>query len=130
MRYLFLGLLFYWIFLMVFVREFFIDFIAYCFQPLIGSVFSGAFHSQMTEPAVSLGAVQVLYISRTRNAIAGFSRLRLFAFFLIPAFAVYTQKNLSAAFVSAVNVPVIAAARLKSDVGNENRAVLGIRKRL
>ena len=73
-----MGLLFYWIFLMVFVREFFIDFIAYCFQPLIGSVFSGAFHSQMTEPAVRL------FLRAPQHAVPPVTAISNFTFLYAP----------------------------------------------
>src|SRR5699024_1529499 len=51
------------------------------------------------------------------DGVAGGERLGRLAPFLIPAAAGGAQENLAAALVGVVNVPVVAAARLKGDVG-------------
>ena len=79
----------------------------------------------MAEPAVGLGTVPVLDLSGDGDDIAGLQAPGRLARFLIPALAVHAQQQLSAAFGSVMNVPVVAAAGLKGHVGGE-QAALGV----
>ena len=83
----------------------------------------------MAEPAVGLGTVPVLDLSGDGDDIAGLQAPGRLARFLIPALAVHAQQQLSAVFGSVMNVPVVAAAGLKGDVGHKY-GLLGIGKGL
>ena len=83
----------------------------------------------MAEPGIGAGAVPVLDISGDDNDVAGFEFLDGFALLLVVALAGDTEKSLTAAFGSLMNVPVVAAARLKGDVGKTN-ALSGLTKRI
>ena len=72
----------------------------------------------MREPAVGCRTMPVLYIGRNVNDRSGQNLYRRFALFLIPAAPGHTDKHLSAAFRGFMDVPVVAAARLESHVGN------------
>ena len=71
----------------------------------------------MGEPAVSLGSVPVLYFRRYYDHSAGLETYCIFAFFLIPAAACSADKYLSAACRGMMYMPVVAASRLKCDIG-------------
>ena len=60
----------------------------------------------------------MLDTGRNIDDITRHEHSRLFAVFLIPARAVGTKKNLTASAFSVVNMPIVAAARLKGDVCN------------
>lgn len=72
----------------------------------------------MREPAVGCRTMPVLYIGRNVDDRSGQNLYRRFALFLIPAAPGHTDKHLSAAFRGFMDVPVVAAARLESHVGN------------
>ena len=74
----------------------------------------------MSEPTVCCGAVPELDISWNMNDSAGQYLYSRFAFFLIPATSGYSDKHLTATFCCVVNMPVIAAARLKCHIKNAN----------
>lgn len=57
------------------------------FAPLISRVLSGNFHSDMAEPAVTLGTMPVLHFCRNCDDIARLQRNCILALFLIPAAA-------------------------------------------
>ena len=73
----------------------------------------------MAEPAVCLGPVPVLYSGGDRYHVAGLQASGGFALLLIPALPVHTEKQLPAAGVGVVDVPVVAAARLKGHIGDK-----------
>ena len=83
----------------------------------------------MAEPAALLGTVPMLYLGGDRYDIAGLQALGRLACLLIPALAVYTDQQLTAALGGVVDMPVVPAAGFKSDVGNEN-GLCGIRQRI
>ena len=55
---------------------------------------------------------------------------RRFAFLLIPALAGGADQNLTAAFFCVMDMPVIAAARRKGDIGKKNPCLARICQRL
>ena len=63
----------------------------------------------MAEPAAGLRTVPVLDIRRNGDDIADAQTLRGLALLLIPALAVNTDEQLSAAALRVVDVPVVAA---------------------
>lgn len=65
----------------------------------------------------------VLYAGRNVNAIAGSHLDRFLAPFLIVSASCNADEDLTAALVSVVNVPVVAALRLKGHI--ENAYLLG-----
>ena len=67
----------------------------------------------MGKPAVRRSAVPVLYTGHNVDHIAGVQLLRLFAPFLIVTAPGHADKDLSAAFVRLVDVPVVTAAGFK-----------------
>lgn len=71
----------------------------------------------------------MLYLGGDRYDIAGLQALGRLACLLIPALAVYTDQQLTAALGGVVDMPVVPAAGFKSDVGNEN-GLCGIRQRI
>ena len=99
--------------------QFLIFFFTHWFTPLTAAVFSGYFHSQMGEPAVRRSAVPVLYTGHNVDHIAGVQLLRLFAPFLIVAPACHADEDLPAALARLVDMPVVAAAGLKGNVGQK-----------
>lgn len=97
-------------------------------QPFGSGFLAGAFHRQMTEPAVSLCSVPMLDICGDRYNVAGFQALSGLAVLLVPALAVHTDKQLSAARFSVMDMPIVAAARLKGNIRDKDR-LLGVGKR-
>ena len=102
------------------IFQFFIFFIRYRLTPLIGGFLARYLNGKMTEPAVSCGAMPMLYFCRNVDAVARLHLNCLFAFFLIVTASCHTDKNLSTAIFCVVNVPVVAAARFKSHIENAN----------
>lgn len=82
-------------------------------QPLIDGVFGGDLYSQMGKPAVFSGAVPMLHLWRYMDHVAGAQPLRGLAPCLIPSLAAGAQQDLAPLVM---DVPVVAAARLKGDV--------------
>ena len=74
----------------------------------------------MCKPAVSSRTVPVLYIGRYVDNVSREHLYGRFAFFLIPAFAGNADQHLSAAFGCMVDMPVVPAAWLESDIGERN----------
>ena len=91
--------------------------------PLVAAVLAGNLNGDMAEPAVGLRTVPVLDIRRNGDDIADAQTLRGLALLLIPALAGGTQQQLSAALGGMVDVPVVAAARRKGDVGCKQAAL-------
>ena len=77
---------------------------------------SGDLLSDMLEPAVLCRPVPVLDVCRNIDHIPGMQLSRFFAPLLIPAASIDADQQLSAALVSVMNVPVVAAARLESHI--------------
>ena len=86
------------------------------FEPLVARVLTGEPKDQVAEPAVGGGAMPMLDVCRNLDDIAGVQTLRGLALFLVPALAVDADQHLSAALACVVDMPVVAAARLKGDV--------------
>ena len=72
----------------------------------------------MREPAVLLSPMPVFYPGRNLHNVTRLHSLCRFSFFLIPAFSVYADKNLSTAFGCMMNMPVIPASRFKGDIAD------------
>lgn len=79
------------------------------FEPLVGGFLARTFYCEVAEPAVGLCAVPVLYACGDSHYIADRKALCRLALFLIPAAAVNADKELSAAALCVVDMPVIAA---------------------
>ena len=77
----------------------------------------------MGKPAVLLCAVPVLHVRRNGDHRARHKAHGRLALLLIPALAGRADNHLPAALGRVVDVPVVAAARLKGHVG-ENQTVL------
>ena len=77
--------------------------------PPVAAVLAGNLNGDMAEPAVGLRTVPVLDIRRNGDDIADAQTLRGLALLLIPALAVNTDEQLSAAALRLVDVPVVAA---------------------
>lgn len=74
--------------------------------PPVAAVLAGNLNGDMAEPAVGLRTVPVLDIRRNGDDIADAQTLRGLALLLIPALAVNTDEQLSAAALRLVDVPV------------------------
>ncbi len=98
--------------------QFIVFLISYGLQPLVGSVFACNLECKVSEPTVGCCSVPVFHAGGNVDDRAGQNLYRRFAFFLIPATTGHTDKHLSAAFRCFMDVPVVAAARLESHVGN------------
>ena len=96
--------------------QFGIAFVIYRLQPLVAGLFAGHFHGNVAEPAAGLGTVPVLDLRRNHNDRAGREAYGFLAFLLVPALACGANKNLPAARFGMVDMPIVAAARLKGDV--------------
>lgn len=86
------------------------------FAPFVGSAFAGDFDGDMAKAAILGCAVPVLDIGWDSNDVAGLETAGGLTLFLIPAFAVGTEKDLAAAGGRMMNMPVIATTRLEGDV--------------
>lgn len=86
------------------------------FEPLVACVLAGETECQVTKPTIGSGAMPVLDVGGNLGDIAGVQALRGLALFLVPALAVDADQHLSAALACVVDMPVVAAARLKGDV--------------
>ena len=73
----------------------------------------------MRKPAVLLCTVPVLYALGDNDDRTGYKAYCGLAVFLIPALACGTDKELTSAFFSVVDMPVIAASRLKCYICEE-----------
>ena len=98
--------------------KFSVCFVINWFQPFVGCFRTWNAKCQMTEPAVLLGAVPVLDVGGNLNDIARLQTLRRLALFLIPAFAINADQDLTTATGCVMNVPVVAAAWFKSNVAD------------
>ena len=67
------------------------------FQPFVVSFFAGHLDRQMGKPAVRRRAVPVLHAGRNNDHVAWIERTGWLSPFLIPALAINTQQELSAA---------------------------------
>lgn len=107
--------------------------VAYRFKPFVGAVGTRCFERHVAHPAVACGAMPVLHAGRNKHHGARRKGQGLLAPFLVPPTAIGAQQNLPAAAASMVDMPVIAAARLKCHVGNELgnlRVGQGVQERL
>ena len=87
--------------------------------PFVAAIFAGNFHSNVAKPAVGLGTVPVLDVGRDGDHGAGGQADSGFALFLVPAFACGANQQLAAALGRVVDMPVVAAAGLKGNVGQK-----------
>ena len=85
--------------------------------PFVLAVFAGDFNGDVAEPAVGLSAVPVLDVGGDHDDAALLQADGGLALFLIPALACGADQQLAAALGGVVDVPVVAAARLKGNVG-------------
>ena len=85
-------------------------------QPLVPAIFAGYLQCQMRKPAVRGGSVPVLYPCGNIDHITRIQFLGFFSPFLIEALPGNADQNLSAALVRMMNMPVVAASGLKSDI--------------
>ena len=70
----------------------------------------------MGKPTVRFGPMPVLHFRRDDDDCARLQADRFFSFFLIPSASGRTDENLTAAGFGMMDVPVVAAARLKGDI--------------
>ena len=84
----------------------------------------------MAEPGIGLGAMPMLYIGGDGDHHAWTKADGLFSVFLRPTFSGRTDEDLPSAAIGAVDMPMIAAARLKRHIGKKNRAGLRICQRI
>ena len=91
----------------MFLFQFLIFFVCHCLAPFIRSFFSRYFDCKMTEPAVRCCSVPVFYFGRNVNAVSRFHLDCFFSFFLIISTSGYAYKNLSAAALCMMNMPIV-----------------------
>ena len=84
----------------------------------------------MGEPAVCLGAVPVFYFRRDHDHGSRFEAYRGFALFLIPAASGGADEDLAAACLRVMDMPVVAAARLKCDICQSDAALARFSQRV
>ena len=99
-------------------------------QPLVFCLLPWNFHSDVAEPGISLGTMPMLYIGGDGDHHARTKADGLFSVFLIPTFSGCTDEELPSATFGAVDMPMIAAARLKRHIGKKNGAVLRFCQRI
>ena len=87
--------------------------------PLVGTVGARGFEGHVAHPAVGRSTMPVLHVRGDVHHVTGDDLAGLFAPFLIPALAVGDEQDLAAALGRMVDVPVVAAAGLEGDVGDE-----------
>ena len=87
-------------------------------QPFIGGLFPRHLYGQMGKPAVLGGAVPVFDPGGDHHGVAGLELPGFLAPFLLPAPALGAEQDLAAVLLCLVDVPVVAAARLKGHVGD------------
>lgn len=86
------------------------------FAPLVFALRPRNLHGDVAEPAVPLCAVPVLDIGRDRDDRTGLEADSGLPLLLIPALAGRADQELASAGRGVMDVPVVAAARLKGDV--------------
>ena len=86
------------------------------FEPLVGSVLAGNLECKMGEPAIGRRPVPVLDIGRDRDDRTGLEADSGPPLLLLPALAGRADQELASAGRGVMDVPVVAAARLKGDV--------------
>ena len=84
----------------------------------------------MAEPSIRFGSMPVFHVGGNDNDITGAKAPRRFSVLLIPAAPSHADEDLTAAAAGAVDVPVVAAARLKGDVGQKYGAFTGFDQRI
>ena len=82
--------------------QYVIGLVGHRLQPFIGGLLTGHLNGQMAEPAVLLSAVPMLHLCWDGDHIAGLQSLGRLALLLIPALAVNTDEQLSAAALRVV----------------------------
>ena len=83
------------------------------FTPLIGSFHAWHFNGKMGHPAVSGSTMPVLDSRGNSDHRARFQLYGILSPFLIPAGSPDTDQDLAAALLCMMDMPVVAAARLK-----------------
>lgn len=96
--------------------ECFVFRVAHRLAPLVGAHLTGHLDGDVAEPAVPLCAVPVLDIGRDRDDRTGLEADSGPPLLLIPALAGRADQELASAGRGVMDVPVVAAARLKGDV--------------
>lgn len=94
----------------------------YRLAPLVLAILAGNLHGDMAEPAVLLRSVPVLDVGGDHHNTALVQADGGLAFLLVPALASRANQELTAPFVRMVDMPVVAASRLKGHVGGEQAA--------
>ena len=90
------------------------------FAPFRSGFLSGNFNRKVLEPCVLRSSVPVLYLGWYVHYVSGMKLAGLFAVFLIPSASRYANQHLTAAVFRVMNVPVVAAGRLKRYVVYRN----------
>ena len=106
--------------------QFIVYFIRYRFAPFVFAVFSRNFHCNMGKPAIFFRSMPVLYLCRNSDHRTRCQADRLFSLFLVPSLTCCTDQKLSATFCRMMNMPVIAAPRLKRNICHKYCTVLWI----
>ena len=75
----------------------------------------------MLQPTVFGRAVPMFDVRRNDHDVSGFDLANGFSFFLIVSFAENDDEDLTAARFCVVNMPIISARRLESDVISRDR---------
>ena len=104
-----------------------VGFVGDGFQPFVGAALAGDLHGDMAEPAILFRTVPVLHLGGNHHHAAGGQAHGGLAGLLIPALTGGAQQKLPAALFGMMDVPVVAAARLKGHIGGE-QAALGVRQ--
>ena len=87
--------------------------------PLVCAIGARGLEGHVAHPTVGGGTVPVLHVGWDIHHVSGDDLAGRLAPFLVPALAVGDEQDLAAAFGRVVDVPVVAAAWLEGDVGDE-----------
>ena len=99
-----------------------VSLIVHRFAPLVPGLLTGHFYCNVGKPAVLFGSVPVLHLRRDGNDHSGSQTDGRFSLLLIPALAGGADEKLPAAAFSVMDMPVVAAPRLKGDICQKYRA--------
>ncbi len=100
------------------LRKLIVFLVADRLAPLVCRPFTRDLDRKVDKPAVLRRAVPVLDVRRDDHNVAGVQLARRLARFLVPAAAAGAEQDLAAAFGGMVDVPVVAAGRLKGHVAD------------
>ena len=106
-----------------------IFFISHFLAPFVGELGTGGVEGHVAEPGVFLRAVPVAGIGGDFYHITGRKAPGGLALLLIPAFAIYADEDLAAAFLGVMDVPMVAATGLEGNIA-DGQGIAGLGEHL